>query len=139
MAIKQQMGWLPLNQVPIPGLSDCFWEYGRYTVLPILLGYPWTGHDKGRVFGLQTSAWSNESSKLLMNSNERIKEIISLIKIKVDFCLYTVTKFFYNLSFQWHDLIESYHFNTKCFSTSLVWLFLTPYILPLKKTWWLRT
>lgn len=81
------MGWLPLNQVPILGLSDCFWESGRYRVLPILLGYSWTGHDKGRVFGLQTSAWSSESSKLSMNSNERIKEIISLIKIKVDFCL----------------------------------------------------
>lgn len=35
--------------------------------------------------GLQRSAWSSESSKLLLKSNEEIKEIISLIEIKVDF------------------------------------------------------
>lgn len=84
--IQQSMDWLPLNQVPILGQSNCFWNLGCPRFYPFYIGMDGQDMIKEGSSGLQRSAWSSESSKLLLKSNEEIKEIISLIEIKVDFC-----------------------------------------------------
>lgn len=86
LVMKQSTDWLPFNQVPILGQSNCLWNLGCPWFYPFYIGMDGQDMIKEGSSGLQRSAWSSESSKLLLKSNEEIKEIISLIEIKVDFC-----------------------------------------------------